>query len=169
MFLGYPPIDDVFRLLAMFKAADVPTNSTTTPNYRIYGPTGFLANATGSLSAAETGAITAATQATPIVITSANHGLTTGQRVTITGVLGNTAANGTWTITKIGANSFSLDTSVGNAPYTSGGTWQTTGLYGANITPTEAAGFAQGEHYDILVYATISANVVANHYRFGVV
>ena len=37
-------------------------------------------------------------QAAPIVITSANHGLVVGQQVTVSGVLGNTAANGTWTV-----------------------------------------------------------------------
>lgn len=66
--------------------------------------------------------ITGASNATPIVITSASHGLATGDMVTIASVGGNTAANGTWKITKVGDNTFSLDGSVGNAAYTSGGT-----------------------------------------------
>ena len=41
---------------------------------------------------------------TGIRITSVNHGLRTGQRVNITGALGNTAANGTWTVTVIDPN-----------------------------------------------------------------
>lgn len=168
MFLGYMPIDEAFRLLNLcVTSAKVPTDSSTTPSYRVYGDSGFVVG--GSLSAAETGSITNATNASPIVVTSANHGLTTGQRVTITGVGGNTAANGTFTITKVNDNSFSLDGSTGNGAYTSGGTWTTTGLYSVSITPTEAGGFAQGEHYDIVVYATISANVTAQQYRFGVV
>jgi FG-GAP-like repeat len=52
--------------------------------------------------------ITAASNAGPIVITSANDGLTSGQQVTISGVQGNTAANGTWFIKTINANQFSL-------------------------------------------------------------
>ncbi len=73
----------------------------------------------------------AVTNASPIVISSANHGLATGQVVTITGVLGNTAANGTWTITVVDQNHFSLNGSTGNGAYTSGGSW----------TPTAAAAF----------------------------
>lgn len=71
------------------------------------------------IASAYTLAITGATNATPIVITANGHGLSTGARVSITGVLGNTAANGTWTITKVDANTFDLNTSVGNGAYTS--------------------------------------------------
>ena len=68
-------------------------------------------------AAAPTAGISGATNAGPIVITSNNHGLTTGQRVAVTGVLGNTAANGTWTITVVSANTFSLNNSTGNGNY----------------------------------------------------
>jgi hypothetical protein len=70
-----------------------------------------------------TGLIQQATNTSPIVITSAAHGLSSGGTVTISGVLGNTAANGTWVITVVDANDFSLNGSVGNGTYTSGGTW----------------------------------------------
>jgi hypothetical protein len=66
--------------------------------------------------------ITAASNATPIVVTSAAHGLSTGDPVTVASVGGNTAANGDFVVTRIDANSFSLDGSVGNGAYTSGGT-----------------------------------------------
>lgn len=69
-------------------------------------------------------AITDATNASPIVITSAGHGLQTGDRVYITGVGGNTAANGFWNVTLDGGdpdNKFALDGSTGNGAYTSGG------------------------------------------------
>lgn len=66
--------------------------------------------------------VTNATNATPIVITtSKNHGLATGDQVCVVGVGGNTAANGTWVITNVDADEFSLDTSVGSGAYTSGG------------------------------------------------
>lgn len=66
--------------------------------------------------------VTGATNATPIVITATAHGLATGDEVFIAAVGGNTAANGKFTITKVDANSFSLNGSSGNAAYTSGGT-----------------------------------------------
>ncbi len=69
------------------------------------------------------GTVTAATNASPIVITSAAHGLLTGASVKIEGVGGNTSANNTWIITVIDANSFSLDDSHGTASYNGGGTW----------------------------------------------
>lgn len=65
-------------------------------------------------------AITGATNANPIVITSTAHGLTSGDSIVISGVLGNTAANGTKTVTVVNANSFSIAT-AGNGAYTSGG------------------------------------------------
>jgi len=75
--------------------------------------------------------ITAATNATPIVVTTAEpHLFTTGTKVTVAGCLGNTAANGAaWVITYRTATSFSLDTSAGNGNYTGSGTviWDTVG------------------------------------------
>lgn len=65
--------------------------------------------------------ISGATNATPIVVTIASHGLTNGDQVTITEVLGNTAANGTWTIVVVSDNTFQLAGSVGNGAYSSGG------------------------------------------------
>jgi hypothetical protein len=77
----------------------------------------------GALGFPVTGTITGATNAEPIVITSTNHGLATGQIVTITGVVGNEAANDTWTITRIDPNTFSLNDSEGSGMYMSGGMW----------------------------------------------
>lgn len=63
-------------------------------------------------------AITGATNATPIVITANAHGLSNGDEVYVSGVQGNTAANATWTVANISANTFELSGSVGNAAYT---------------------------------------------------
>jgi hypothetical protein len=65
--------------------------------------------------------VTAATNATPIQITANSHGLVTGDVVTVTGVGGNIAANGTWIVTNTGINTVTLDGSVGSGTYTSGG------------------------------------------------
>ena len=66
------------------------------------------------LNAAPVRAITSSTNATPIVVTATAHGYATGDLVTINGHATNTAANGTWTVTKITNDTFSLDGSVGN-------------------------------------------------------
>ena len=66
-------------------------------------------------------AITGATNASPIEITVPDHSFETGDTVNIFGVLGNTAANGRWVITRVDADTFSLDDSDGNGAYASGG------------------------------------------------
>ncbi len=73
--------------------------------------------------------ITGATNASPIVITATAHGYATGDRLIISGVGGNTAANGVFTITNVSANTFSLNGSTGNGAYTSGGIATNRGLY----------------------------------------
>jgi hypothetical protein len=76
------------------------------------------------------GAITAATDATPAVITSNGHGLTNGDPISISGVLGNTAVNINGYAANVATNTFEISTTAdglnpvaGNASYTSGGTW----------------------------------------------
>ncbi len=56
---------------------------------------------------------TGTTDATPIVVTSASHGLETGDQITLFGHTTNTNANGFWVVTKVNDNSFSLDGSIG--------------------------------------------------------
>jgi hypothetical protein len=74
----------------------------------------------------KTQAITGATAADPVVITSNNHGLQTGDTCTITGVVGMVEINDrTFTVTRVDANEFSLDSEDGtlHTAYTSGGTF----------------------------------------------
>jgi hypothetical protein len=70
-----------------------------------------------------TGSVTGASDASPIVITSPNNGLVTGETVSVGGVLGNTSADGTFTITVLNANQFQLNGTTGNGTYTGGGEW----------------------------------------------
>src|SRR5205807_2195873 len=68
-------------------------------------------------------AITAATNASPIVITTgAPHRMPTTNNppatVVISGVTGNTAANGKWAVNVIDATHFSLTGSSGNGAFT---------------------------------------------------
>ncbi len=70
------------------------------------------------------GTITGASNAGPIVITtSSTTGLANGDLVRVEGILGNTAANGLFTISNVTPTSFTLVDSHGNGAYTMGGTW----------------------------------------------
>ena len=69
-----------------------------------------------------------------IVITATAHGLYTGQIVTIAGTVGQTLANGTWIVTKLTADTFSINKpSDGAHTYVSPGTIKTTGVF---LNPT---------------------------------
>jgi hypothetical protein len=72
----------------------------------------------GALGTSQT--VTNATNASPIAITVTAHGYSTGNRVSLSEVQGNTAANGEWTITVIDANTFTLNGSTGNNNFISG-------------------------------------------------
>ena len=55
------------------------------------------------------------TSATPIVVTKAAHGLSTGDRVVIySATVNNLQVNGTWIVTWLSSSTFSLDNSVGS-------------------------------------------------------
>lgn len=64
------------------------------------------------------------------VTTSQANVLATGDQVVISGVLGDTNANGTWTITVVDTSHFTLNTSTANAAYISGGTYSGVGVDG---------------------------------------
>lgn len=100
-------------------------------------------------------AITAATNATPIVVTSATHGYINGEIIVIGGVLGNTAANGKFIVAGATTNTYNLTsypagTNVaGSGAYTSGG-------YALNLTTTQ-------------YYADVDAGVVGTPQTLGTV
>lgn len=60
-------------------------------------------------------AVTSSTDVTPIVVTATAHGLITGQRVLIYGHSTNVAANGMFKLTRLTANTFSLQDEVTGA------------------------------------------------------
>ncbi len=67
-------------------------------------------------------AVTGATNTSPIGITTGyDHYLTTGDKVYITGVAGNTNANGYAAVTVTGPRTFTLDGTAGNGGYAGGG------------------------------------------------
>jgi hypothetical protein len=91
------------------------------------------------------GAIASSTNAAPIVVTTAaNHGLAVNDRVTITDHAVNTNANGTFVLSAVTANTFTLTGTTGNGVGGATGFWSladvesaTLRLYQSNTTPAE--------------------------------
>jgi len=100
-------------------------------------------------------AITNATNATPVVVTVAAHGYETGDTVFITGVLGNTAANGYRIVEVTGVNTFAITDLdgvdvAGSGAYTTGGT--STRYFGGGRFQTLAIG-TSFTNYKLRAYA----------------
>lgn len=152
--------------LLVCSSSGTPINSDALPSFRVYGPGGFLTS--GSCSLRDTAAITGATNASPIVITSAGHGLTNGARVTVAGVAGNTAANGTFIVANVTTDTFELAGSAGNGDYTTGGAWNVTGLYEYSIDVIGANGFEITENCQVNFTYAISATEQGQTHSFNV-
>jgi len=147
-FGGFVKLEETYKgTLLIVSATETPVNADALPTYRSYGPDGFVKSGTTTFK--DSGTITSATNAGPVVITSTGHGLTTGVLVTVVGVTGNTGANGTFNITLVDANNFSLDGSTGNGAYINGGTWNVTGLYAFTIIAQGIDGYEAGEGYQL--------------------
>jgi hypothetical protein len=125
------------------------------------------------------GGISAASNASPIRIrTSNDHGLQTGAQVVISGVLGNTAANGTWTITLVDDNEFTLNGSTGNGNFNNSNNdrWDACdGTCGGDLDKFDAAIFGcvggqsnkpvEGRN-NVVNYANKGGRVFATHYSY---
>lgn len=169
-FVGFISLDTAIRLVVVVRNGDGDVSAPdAVPKYRVYGSSGIMTNGTGSLALMDTGSVTGATNASPIVITSASHGLSTGTYVVVASVGGNTAANGNHTVTYVSDNTFSLDGSAGNGAYTSGGTWSVIGLYFVSFTPTSGNGFEVGGRYTVLVTYAVSSTTYTQELCFNVV
>lgn len=149
MYVGLVQLgDNCLGVLRVADTSDTPVDADALPTFRVYGPDGFVAGGTCSLL--DSGVVAGASNASPVVITDATHGLTTGARIVVSGVGGNGAANGTFVVTRIDADTFSLDGSAGNGSWTSGGVWHAAGAYRWSVACTGGAGFAAGENYAAL-------------------
>jgi hypothetical protein len=109
--------------------ADTNANNTfyitnvTTNTFDLVGSNGNAVYTSGGTWVAVPGVITnvTGTGGLPYVITSPNHGLVTGQQVTINGVSGSggfSIPNGTYVVTRIDANTFSLNGTSAFGTYT---------------------------------------------------
>ena len=162
MFGGYVKLDNTYQgTLLVVSTVGTPVNADALPTFRVYGPTGFVKDGTTTLR--NSGTVSNATNASPVVITSTAHGLTTGALITVVAVTGNTGANGTFVVTRVDANSFSLDGSTGNGAHAGGGTWNVTGLYGFSIPALGIDGYESGKSYQVqfaYLIATVSGSQV---------
>jgi len=154
---------------ATVKSASVNTNAIAgilgykleitgpTTNFTAAQPVGNLG--LYDISAAPTFTVTGATNASPIEITTSTaHGLSSQDTVTISGVVGNTAANGTFQVVSTGANTFTLNGSTGNSAYVSGGT-----VYPHKLTITKAIVNESDLEFEVLDPTLTSSYVVVNH------
>lgn len=167
MFVGYVELEAQLNApVLILDSARTPINLDALPSVRVYGPLGLIPDVTAVAAFLDSGTITGATNAIPIVITSPNHDLTTGTYVTVSGVTGNTSANASTTITVIDANTFSLDGSVGSGNYASGGTWNVTGLYLYEIPCTSVNGFEVATTYYVLIQGSVAGVQTADQQTF---
>lgn len=171
MFVGYVQLEDTIRVAALLRDPDlVPVDPDNISNarFRVYGPDGVVSGyATGAVPTyKDSGTVTGATNNSPIVITSTAHGLDNGLLVTVTGVGGNTAANGTFIVANKAADTFELSGSTGNGGFTTNGTWHVTGWLDMSIDATSAKGFEAGYTYDVLLECEVGAIVSASRYTF---
>lgn len=170
-YLGFVALGDtLYGTVVTRNSSNVPVNADSSPTFRVYGSGGsVLTNGTGTASLKDTGSITGATNASPIVITSASHGLNNGTKVTITGVGGNTAANTSAIVANKTSDTFELSGVAGNGAYTSGGSWSVSGLYAFTHACTSNNGFSQGSTYTIIVTFTVSSTTYSEQFSFTVV
>lgn len=136
-----------YGMAAGYALTDTVTVTTLAPAQAILTSNGFTTFSTGASYATTQATISAATKANPCVITAASHGFATGDTVTISSVVGMTQLNtNRYIITKIDANSFSLNDLFGNPVNSSAyGTYVSGGI--ANKISTNAT--PPGNEYDL--------------------
>ena len=119
----------------------------------------FTLNALGNGSAITGGNWT---ESGPIVITTTSTaGLSSGETVTVSGVNGNTNANGTFTITVIDNTHFALVGSSGISAYTSGGAWALDSPSQPIMTSTGTITGASNTGPIVITTTTSTANLIA--------
>lgn len=167
MFEGFADEGTAFSFLVQaLDDTEAPVDADAVPTWRVYGQNGLVAAGSGSAALAESGNLSGATNASPIVVTTtANHGITTGQPVVISGVVGNTNANGTFVATYLSNTTFSVP-AAGNGAYTSGGAWHSTGLYRVTLTGSILSSLEAGKTYQVVVTYAVGGDVRTEVHTF---
>jgi hypothetical protein len=167
-FVGFVPLEGQIVFAFQVSSSNVPADADALPTFRTYGKDGKLAGGEGTCGYRQSGEVTGATADSPIVITSAGHGLQTGMRVVTSSIGGVTGANGSFTVTRINADTFSLDGSTGGGSYTSGGSWHIAGLYTVTLDAEAADGFESGEMFTVYCTYSQSSSARAQVFTVGV-
>jgi hypothetical protein len=147
MFLAEPGVTP-FRVLGSDDPILSPSGAygTVIEDIRIQARGQDLTLTTGDYDGQSSKAVSGATNATPIVVTTSNdHAAVTGDTVIISGVVGNTAANGTWTIIRLSGTTMSLTGSVGNGAYVSGGVLENSHLLFRVLNVADTSDFTVGQ------------------------
>lgn len=132
-------------------------NADSLPFFRIFGASGVIGD--GTCEVFESGSISAIAVGSTTTITAPNHGLKTGQVVTIAGAGGVSNVNGNRTITVVDGNNFTFTGVTSSGTYTSGGTWKSPGLYKATLDATIRSALEVGKTYKVIYYGTFSGVV----------
>jgi hypothetical protein len=174
MFLGFLDLEtNLVVPLRTKNSSNVLANADSLPGYRVYqslGASTLMSNGTGSFAFRDSGTVTGAANngSGAVRITQASHGYQTGDRVTITGVVGTTEANSTWTITRIASGTYDLVGSTFSNAYVSGGTSNLTGLYYASIPIGAANSYERGKTYSVVASWAVTSALGAE-FTFSVV
>lgn len=135
-------------LATAFTSVSNPINNF---NFHTYGTGGVQGS---------TGTPTAATNATPIVVTQAGHPFFTNDLATIAGVTGNTGANGNWQLSPVTSTTYTLLGSVGNGVFGGSATSQRLNGQADTALTTEVSGLARvagtQTNPSSLVYRTVA-------------
>lgn len=113
---GLPPLINPLPAAYSMTGGAV-TRVKVSTNLATGSPTVTVANSNGAVPGCINNAVSGATAASPIVITSTAHGCSTGDYVQTNGIQGVTGANGVFQCTVVDANHLSLNGSTGTGAY----------------------------------------------------
>lgn len=100
--------------------------------------------------------------ATPDILTKTAHGLTDGQVITVSGMLTDTVANGTWQVAYLSSSTFSLRNIATGAKLAGSGSAGTAGV--VLPVPTESRGA-----YNDLLFAGVLASQITTTHIYGTI
>ncbi len=137
-----------------------PISPDAAPVLVLYGADGPLAG-TSEGEPAQEGAVTAISTAAPAVVTSAAHGLQTGQAVEL---VGTTARDGFYLATVLSADTFSLDGTTAGSAQAAVGSWRSAGVWRFDLPTAALPSLAAGSTYTAAVtYAVADAPKIDLH------
>ena len=118
--------DNVDLAVSHYKNAAIASANTAFELTPILSGYGAATTTTATDYRQKSGSISGADTNSPITVTlvsSGDHGLTTGDQITVASVVGQTGANGTFIVERVNATTVKLYGSTSVGSYTSGGTW----------------------------------------------